>query len=596
MSKDVGASYLVIIDNIRGDIEPEALNYLIHFSETSRLLNNNIYFIFSASVTFNQFYNLTVKLNSLSLDETTLILRGKFSEVKLDSKSINELYNLSEGVVIKLEQIIKNLGYSSPSEILYEDDLFSDIYSSDDIPDDIIRQVDFISKNPDKSLTFTMLKILAILKNGESLSNMRKDKIGEKLSLKNTREIIQLGLASVIEIDSVTTLIKLNPIIKDYVLSLLSPEDISQISNAYLKVVISETKRGIHLGATNRKIIDNGYNTEEDNANVLLRNSIIECKLKISNDLTSENDREYFRSKLNKLMYLSLAYVYSLDNSCRYKETISAATSLLQVTSDMTNPNDYKLYYHLGDCQRMLSLYDESLKNLKKARSLCPLNERNILEKIYVSELYLLEDTDIDAAVTLAKRNKKNFKANTTAHINSEYIISSELPIWQRIAKLESLEKKCRRLEYHTLANNILFSLNTIKKDAESLGRLNRVLSTDNNSYNYCKAMLFKHEILVNNNDFEKITQREINELYNIFNYMFKQGFNDLLNRCHDLLWKIANNKKINELIVIIYFKSSISWRLNENSERLEKYDTLFQEIDFRRDDIETIHPQHHSG
>ncbi|EMG5636331.1 hypothetical protein [Klebsiella variicola] len=596
MSKDVGASYLVIIDNIRGDIEPEALNYLIHFSETSRLLNNNIYFIFSASVTFNQFYNLTVKLNSLSLDETTLILRGKFSEVKLDSKSINELYNLSEGVVIKLEQIIKNLGYSSPSEILYEDDLFSDIYSSDDIPDDIIRQVDFISKNPDKSLTFTMLKILAILKNGESLSNMRKDKIGEKLSLKNTREIIQLGLASVIEIDSVTTLIKLNPIIKDYVLSLLSPEDISQISNAYLKVVISETKRGIHLGATNRKIIDNGYNTEEDNANVLLRNSIIECKLKISNDLTSENDREYFRSKLNKLMYLSLAYVYSLDNSCRYKETISAATSLLQVTSDMTNPNDYKLYYHLGDCQRMLSLYDESLKNLKKARSLCPLNERNILEKIYVSELYLLEDTDIDAAVTLAKRSKKNFKANTTAHINSEYIISSELPIWQRIAKLESLEKKCRRLEYHTLANNILFSLNTIKKDAESLGRLNRVLSTDNNSYNYCKAMLFKHEILVNNNDFEKITQREINELYNIFNYMFKQGFNDLLNRCHDLLWKIANNKKINELIVIIYFKSSISWRLNENSERLEKYDTLFQEIDFRRDDIETIHPQHHSG
>lgn len=592
----MGASYLVIIDNIRGDIEPEALNYLIHFSETSRLLNNNIYFIFSASVTFNQFYNLTVKLNSLSLDETTLILRGKFSEVKLDSKSINELYNLSEGVVIKLEQIIKNLGYSSPSEILYEDDLFSDIYSSDDIPDDIIRQVDFISKNPDKSLTFTMLKILAILKNGESLSNMRKDKIGEKLSLKNTREIIQLGLASVIEIDSVTTLIKLNPIIKDYVLSLLSPEDISQISNAYLKVVISETKRGIHLGATNRKIIDNGYNTEEDNANVLLRNSIIECKLKISNDLTSENDREYFRSKLNKLMYLSLAYVYSLDNSCRYKETISAATSLLQVTSDMTNPNDYKLYYHLGDCQRMLSLYDESLKNLKKARSLCPLNERNILEKIYVSELYLLEDTDIDAAVTLAKRSKKNFKANTTAHINSEYIISSELPIWQRIAKLESLEKKCRRLEYHTLANNILFSLNTIKKDAESLGRFNRVLSTDNNSYNYCKAMLFKHEILVNNNDFEKITQREINELYNIFNYMFKQGFNDLLNRCHDLLWKIANNKKINELIVIIYFKSSISWRLNENSERLEKYDTLFQEIDFRRDDIETIHPQHHSG
>ncbi|MBA0186163.1 tetratricopeptide repeat protein [Pectobacterium carotovorum] len=589
MGKDIEPSYLVIIDNVRGDIDQEALNYLIQFSETSRSLNSNVYFVFSSSVIFPQFQNLTVKLNSLSLDETTLILRGKFSETKLDNRSITELYNLSEGVVIKLEQIIKNLGYSSPNEILCEDDLFAEIYTSDDIPDGVIRQIDFISENPDKLLTFTMLKILAILKNGESLSNLRKDKLGEKLSLKNTREIIQLGLASVIEIDSVTTLIKLNPIIKDYVLSLLSQEEIFLISSAYLKVVISETKKGIHLGATNRKIIDNGYNTEEDNASSLLKNSIIECKSKISHELTTDNDREYFSRKLTKLMYLSLAYVYSLDNSCRYKETVSAATSLLQVTSDIENPNDYKFYYHLGDCQRMLSLYDEAAKNLQKARSLCPVNEKNTLERIYVSELYLLEETDMDAAIALAKKNKRSFKANTSAHINSEYIISAELPNWQRVGKLESLEKKCRRLEYHSLANNILFTLNTLKKDAERLGRLNRVLSTDNNNYNYCKAMIFKYEILVGNDDFDKISPSEINELYNIFNYMFKQGFNSLLNRCHDLLWTIANHKRINELIVIIYFKSTISWALNENSERLEKYDALFQDIALIDNDAETI-------
>ncbi|MFD3226482.1 hypothetical protein [Rahnella aceris] len=589
MSKDIDASYLVIIDNIRGDVEQEALNYLIQLSETSKALNNNIYFVFSSSITFSQLKHLTVKINSLTLDETRLILRNKFSEAKLENKSITELYLLSEGVVIKLEQIIKNLAYSSPNEILSENDLFSEIYTSDDIPSDVIRQIDFISKNPDKSLTFTMLKILAILKNGESLSNLRKDKLGGKLSLKNTREIIQLGLASVIEIDTVTTLIKLNPIIKDYVLSLLSQEEIFLISSAYLKVVISETKRGIHLGATNRKIIDNGYNTEEDNATALLRNSIVECKIRVSNALTTDKDREYFSNKLTKLMYLSLAYVYSLENSCRFKETVSAATSLLQVTSDIENPNDYRFYYHLGDCQRMLSLFDEAIKNLQKARSLCPINEKNTLEKIYVSELYLLEETDVVAAVTLAKKNRKNFKANTTAHINSEYIISSELPNWQRVEKLEALEKKCRRLEYHTLANNILFTLNTLKKDAERLGRLNRVLSTDSNNYNYCKAMIFKHEILVKNNDIDKISPREIHELYNIFNYMFKQGFNDLLNRCHDLLWTIANHKRIDDLIVVIYFKSAISWTLNENSERLEKYDALFQEIDFRENDAGSI-------
>lgn len=581
MSKDLNDTYLVIFDNIRGDIEQEALNYLIQFTETSKLRNNKIYFIFSSSVAFPQYQHLTIKLNSLSFDETKLILRSKFSETKLDNSSINDLYNLSEGVVIKLEQIIKSLSFSSPNEVLSEDDLFSDIYTSDDIPSDIIKQIDFISKNPSKTHTFTMLKILAILKNGESLSNLKKDKLGEKLSLKNSKEIIQLGLASVIEIDTATTLIKLNPIIKDYVLSLITQDEISHISNAYLKVVISETKKGIHLGATNRKIIDNGYNTEEDNANALLRYSITECKAKLSNDKTNDTERSFYISKLNKLLYLSLAYVYSLDNTCRFKEAAAAASSLLLVTSDVLNPNNYKFHYHLGSSLRMLSHYNEALVHLQKARSLCPENEKQFLEKIYVSELYLLEDTDIDAAVSLAKKNKKKYKANTIAHINSEYILSSELPTWQRISKLESLEKKCRRLEYHTLANNILFTLNNLKKDADRVGRLNRVMSTDSNNFNYCKAMIFKNEIFVSNGEFDKITPNDINELFNIFNYMFKQGFNELLNRCHDLLWSIANHKRINDLILIIYFKSAISWQLNDNPERLEKYNLLFEEIDF---------------
>lgn len=374
------------------------------------------------------------------------------------------------------------------------------------------------------------------------------------------------------------TSLKLN--LKNFI-SIMSQEEAFLISNAYLKVVISETKNGIHLGATNRKIIDNGYNTEEDNASTLLRNSISECKFRLSNQLTTSTEYEFFSGKLKKLLYLSLSYVYSLDNSCRYKETVSAASSLLQVTSDLDNPNDYRLYYHLGDCQRMLSLYDEAIKTLHKARDLCPVNDKNILEKIYVSELFLLEDTSIKDAIILAKRKKKDFKANSTGHIISEYIISSELPNWERITKLESLERKCRRLEYNTLANNILFTLNTLKKDAQSVGRLNKVLSTESNNFNYCKAIIYKFEILVNNNDFDKISIKDVNQIFNIFNYMFKQGLDDLLNRCHDLLWKIANHKKITEVIYVIYFKSAISWKLNENSERLEKYDALFESLDF---------------
>lgn len=581
MNKETDVPYIIIIDNIRGDIDGEALNYLVQIVNVSRVRNDNIYFIFASTVTFPQFTRNTVKINNLTFDETSLVLRKKFHSSKLANIDIVELHDLSEGVVVKLEKIISSLLYSSPNEVLTEKNLFDDIYQSDDVPSHYISQIDFIAERPDKSLTFIMLKILAILKNGESLTNLRKDKLGQDLTIKNSREIIQLGLASVIEIDTSTTLIKLNPIIKDYVLSLLTENDIFTISSAYLKIVVTETKKGIRVGANNRKIIDKGYNTEEDNAVVLLRNSILECKhhLGAGSDL-SEQDHYFYTKRLNRLSYLSLSYVYSLDNSCRYKESVFAASNLLQVVEGIDDAIDYKLYYHLGSCQRMLSLKEEALDNLQKAKKLCPINEKSMLERIYVEELYILDETDSDEAVSVAKRSRKNYKANSIGHINSEYITSSELPKGARIEKLEFLEKKSRRNGFHTLANNILFTINTIKEDADSISILNKVMDTDSNSYNYCKAMIFKYEILVGNSEFSKISDRDFHQLFNIFNYMFKQGLNSLLDRCHDLLWKIAEYKRNNNIIIVIYFKSAISWQLNNNLQRLEKYNALFDAIE----------------
>jgi len=279
-------------------------------------------------------------------------------------------------------------------------------------------------------------------------------------------------------------------------------------------------------------------------------------------------------------MYLSLAYVYALDNSSRFKEAIFAATSILQVTSDINNPSNYKLYYHLGSCQRMLSYQDEALESLQKAKDLCPLNDKQTLEKIYIEELFLLEEKNISEAVSLSKKSKKNYKANTLGHIYS----SVELPKSLRIAKLESLERKCRRLEFHTSANNILFTLNTLREETEKISRLNKVMATESNNYNFCKAMIYKHEILVANDDFDKITERDLYILFNIFNYMFKQGLNSLLNRCHDVLWKIAENKRKGQVIIVIYFKSAISWQLNNKMDRLEKYNALFEELEFNDD------------
>ncbi|MEZ8383205.1 hypothetical protein AB6C98_05815 [Vibrio splendidus] len=430
-----------------------------------------------------------------------------------------------------------------------------------------------------KALTLRMLNILSILKNGETLTNLTQDRLGAGLNPEHVEELVKFELATTVKLDPTTIIIKINPIIKDYVLNKMTKESIYEISNAYLTVTMFPTKRGMKLSSLNRKVYQSGYSTEEDNIGTLLLYAIESCLQQVRETKDVE-DNEMNERRLNKLRYYSSSYIYILINSDRYAETISAIDLLLDTIKEIDKDNLYKYYKHLASAYRMLENYTEAKKYLELCEELCPDDDQETLKDTYVTRLHLLERTDMGAAIALAKAKKNAHHKTSIAFITSDMIIARGKDPDQRFKTLVRLEKRARKLKYFTLANNILFDINSESNNIDKLKQLDRAIESDRSSYNFCRATIYKHQTFVESGMYDHIKEQDIIDLSNIYNYLFRQKFDILFVQCHKLLWDIAAYRQRQDIIYMIFYKGTIVWRLNSDHQNEEKYLALFQDFE----------------
>ncbi len=560
----------------------DALLYLLNLPKSLNVLGKNVFFIFTSSVDIKQFRKIRVELEALSLQDTGLLLYDRFEPSHFTSTQISQIYERSEGVVEKLEKIMDLLEIASVEEVLSDNDIFNDFHL-EHIPKTTLKQIEILYSDPSKELTLRMLNILSILKNGETLTNLRQAEMGIRLTSSHSYELVRLELASTVTIDSSNVLIKINPIIKDYILSKISDEDIAHISNAYLKVTVIDNGKSIKLSSINRKIYHTGYNTEEDNTATLLRYAFLDAQKSLIVDEESGVEDVMHLRKMAKLRHLSRSYVYILRNSSRFSETISAVDNLVDIIKQVDRDNLYKYYEHIASSHRIKGNHSEAKHYLDLCESLCPASDKSTLESIYIGRLYLLEKTDMDAAISLARKNKNNYHRKSVAFLLSEVILAETKSSDARFSTLIRLEKRARKLGHYTTANNILFTINEDRSNIEKINNLDEAIRSDQSAYNVCRAIIFKHQAYIDSGLFDRIKDSDISELVNIYNYLFRQKFDNLFNQCHRILWDIAEYRQRQDIIHLIFFKGIIVWRLNSDHENEKKYNSLFKDI---------IHPQ----
>lgn len=572
--------YFIIFDNIKSSMNAEALNYLAGLPDSLPTFGKNIFIIFTSRVSIKQFRRFHVELEALTLHETELILNGRVDLSEYTQSQVALIHERSEGVVDKLEQIMDFMEDSSVDEVLEHDEIFDDEFHLEHIPTTTLSQLDLLFTDASKRLTLKMLNILSILKNGETLSNLRADPMGRDLNPKHVKELVRFELATTMQIDVSTKIIKINPIIKGYVLSKMSKVQVYEISNAYLNVTMTPTKNGIRLSSLNRKVYQKGYGAEEDNTGTLLLNSIESVLDNIKINTEQGESNEMNERRLTKLRHYCSSYVYILRNSSRYAETISAV-ALLHNTIEKIDPDSlYKYYLYIASSYRIRSDYSEAKKYLDRCMALCPESDKGTLEEIYLERIHLLEHVDKPAAIALAKANKNQYHKKSTEYIVSEVVIAEEKDPDDRFRTLVRLEKKARKLKHFTLANNIVFTLNKERSNVDKIKNLNTALESEKSSYNYCRATIYKNQALVESNLFQRIKEQDIQDLSYIYNYLFRQKFDTLFVQCHKLLWDIAAYRQLRDIITMIYIRGTIVWRLNDDSENEQKYEKLIQDFD----------------
>ncbi|MGE5023644.1 hypothetical protein AB8898_05635 [Yersinia enterocolitica] len=553
-------SFLIFTD-LDDEISREALSYLLAMTSIAFKHGKNIKFIFTSPINISIFHEHHVKINELSLQETGIVLRDYIEGIS--NQDISRVHEISDGAVKKLEKIMSYCEIGSIDDVLTDNTIFDSLYNDDSVTLSAINKIKKLKINPEKENTYRLLTILSVLRNGETLTNIRKSEIGKDIRLSNIEEIIDLALAKSIKLDYKNIIIKINPIIRDYVLSLITQDEIYEISKNFIAITIIQSKDGIKINAINRKIIDSKFNSEGDNGCVILKNII-------NNEINDIKD-SYSKSVKHLVTYLAESYVYSLSNSSRFKETINACSQLIVILETHRLPT-YRYYYHLASSQRMLGEYALATTNLELARKFAEENEDEYVCGLILSEeLLLLESTNKDQAIKLSTEITSGKKRKTVSYMTAEMVLFSNLDKNTKIVSLEALEIKARKEGFKTLANNILFRLNEFKSDTDKLSNLEKIMSTDKSEFNIIKALIFKYEIMIKIN-IDKIRESDIEKLRNIYNYLFSQRLDNLFNRCHAILWSIAEKIRDDNIIIFIFDTSSLIWALSYDKKNQEKY------------------------
>lgn len=555
-------AYFMIFDNITNKTNQEALNYLQKLPSTLLGFQSNLFFIFTSVSRINQFSEISIKLIPLTNYETKSLISCKLPHKVISDEDIQKLHEKSEGLITKLEIIIKYLSGASTKEVIDSNDIFNEVMTSDNISNTVLQNIKTFKNDPANADTYNLMKILSVLKNGESITNIRKSKIAKGITIKNSIQIVDSGLAKSIDLDPTTTILKLNPLVKDFIYGSLSDDEITEISNEYLSILIKNKKDSVYISTTNRKIIEMGYSTDGDN--------IVELLFNKTQAIKREPDCESKTSALNIITYSSRAYIYSLSNSSLYKEVISSSSLLNSIIDDTDFQNENYLY--LAKSYRMLGEYHISKEYLDLAIKHCSSDNLSLSSLIRSEEILLNYRLDGGKALTLSKATKKEFKQNTLAYITADEILSLALDGNRKTKSLIKLESKARRLGFNTSANNILFELNKNKSHGEKIQSMDQVISTDSSEYNKCRAFIYKMESMITNGEINKITDKNIESLSNIYNYLFYQRIDILFNQCMNILWEILENRKKIDVIIYLYAKGTLIWRLRNDIENEKKY------------------------
>ncbi|MFM5698993.1 SIR2 family protein [Aeromonas veronii] len=519
-----------------------------------------------------------IYLDYLTPNEVYNYINSGSQPVSINGEQLERLRHLTSGLPIKLDMIKSFMRVASLDEILYDETKELNITfenTIDDVPriyTDLINELEE-SENSTKQRQYQLLKILSVIEYGEETKSIRRTFPQYKFEINDFVQLSEKDLIYPIHIDDVTRIIinKINPLIREFVLSKLPSQELVSIRKQAVSLILGDTW---HNGKVHVKLpaisLLNNIEFHPGNTHAMLVNLLSECF----------DDTEEF----NVTIKAAVSYCMTLNRECRFKELVYFSRSIHELISHFKHhsADSNKIEYYLSEGCRMLSKHDDAISIIENYLSRTTSSTPHYNKTTHydmLSTLALIQSNNNDVRVySLAREIKKGSAKNSSRRLLADSILAERLPRDVQIEKLKRIEKVARGHGHVILANNITLTLSSLEPVKED-EYLTKVIETEKSTYTLVRAMLRRLKIFLNKSPDALLSEKDLGKLIDAYNYLFSQRIDGLFNDCHDLIWKVLTNRGNIDDILSFFDRSSLVWRVNGDQDRELEYLSKIKEI-----------------
>jgi predicted MPP superfamily phosphohydrolase/tetratricopeptide (TPR) repeat protein len=504
----------------------------------------------------------------------------------ISALNVERIHDWSGGLPAHLDRLLENIPHVSLGAILNDEAEPPNSAVNEPPPESLKRAVQTLEESDDlvESRALELLKVLTILKDGETLDSIKRfDK--KPFRINHVRVLISKHLLEEVPISETIgnllkgrgratigneppKFLKVPRQVRDYVNMILTDDERTEIEKASMPLLFGNDwwKNKIRYRASLMRVYQHSALQGPGNEHVIVRRLLERAMARGQG------------SHVKKYAQVALGYCHRLHGHDRFRDALIAASSLTEVFRGSSFVKEFLEACSMqAKCLRMIGHYEEAVSLFEEALDcVCPELGHDFTGSLHlgVAQCYRLipeRRTEAKAAAErcldfVDKESEDGFQARAL-------IAQLELQGLALKEKLEGLEAGARGKKHSTTANNIAIVLaNESSNPSESLRWLNKVLLTGQDFYNRVRAIVEKIAIVGERVSVRELVSSDVDLLQSAYAYAYSQRIGNLMERCHKVLWGLFVRGGLYAPLVRMFRFSSFVWRLRDKSKLEEQY------------------------
>jgi 3',5'-cyclic AMP phosphodiesterase CpdA/tetratricopeptide (TPR) repeat protein len=501
-----------------------------------------------------------------------------------DPDQLERIHDWSGGLPMHLDRLLDRIQYLQIREIL-DEDVDTSAQSTEPVPESLRQAVIrlAVSESEQSRRSFRLLKVLTVLRDGETFQSIKRFYSGAPFYQGNVDELVAAGLLADVPISQtaadlsvsrsrsamaiVPKLLRVPRQVRDHVNSVI--DDLERSTILEMSTQLFFGPKWYQGKLRLRTALSNAYGHSAiagpGNEHLVARHLLTKALEKRNRRLTT------------RYVTLALAYCHKLLGADRFRDAVIAAGTIVDLLTDTDLTTEFLDAAHMyGRALRMTGKESDAVAILETALQrgvgiLIDTAKAGILLTLALTQEDLGQQ---DEAIKAAREVLDLVHSQSDEAYQAKSLVARlTLSSGKLKTTLTEFEADARNRGHTLAANNIALDLaNEAATVEETVGWLDKVIVSARDPYNLTRAIVQKMTALGAHVGAYQLRERDRQLLNAAYSYSYSQRIGNLLDRCHSVLWSMFTRDGLWASVLRLFRFSSFIWRLRGKEDRELQY------------------------